>query len=629
MADGFISDEEIQKVREASDIVAIFSERTPVKQRGHDFWCCCPLHNEKTPSLKIDAALQLWHCFGCGEGGDVFGFLMKMDELTFPEAVRKLAERAGIQLTLPSGKKSASSSQKNRLKAVCEETAAFYHLQLMRGKTNEADKARKYLSGRKLGGKVPKDWNLGFATGNQALVRHLSSKGFSAKEMVAANVAVEREGRGVRDRFYNRVMFPIRDISGETIAFGGRIMGDGQPKYLNSNENAIFHKSQVLYGLDKAKTGMASTGVAVVVEGYTDVIAMHEAGLNNAVATLGTSLTMQHIRVLSRHAKNKIVYLFDGDAAGQKAADRALGFIDSNMTPEAGKSRVELCAVTLPDNLDPADFIDQRGAQALQELIDTAQPLLQYGIDRRLAQYDLNKPEGRSAAFKAALDVLAPIKDSILAQDYALQIASRCRMREELAIEQLAKLVPPKVYEKDAPEAAPSEAAPVSIPAQTEQPLSVADLTQAELNRLKTERKLLCLAAQHPSFALAHADALAGAKWHGRLNPQLAAGILKVLMDAPDAEAAQVIFTLASEIPAAANALTAVQVEDASTVDSMMSYLAEELAIGDMEDEINELRSQLSHAVGASAEDQEIMFQTVAYMQQELVARKQAHKASL
>ena len=172
--------------------------------------------------------------------------------------------------------------------------------------------------------------------------------------MIEANVATRgRDGR-LRDRFFNRVMFPISDIQGDCIAFGGRVIGKGEPKYLNSQETPIFHKSQVLYGLDKAKAAMASTGDAVVVEGYTDVIALHEGGIENVVATLGTALTLRHIRILSRHASKRIVYLFDGDAAGQRAADRALQFVDDSMTPEAGKSRIEVCAVTLPDNLDPA-----------------------------------------------------------------------------------------------------------------------------------------------------------------------------------------------------------------------------------------------------------------------------------
>ncbi|MFR5195257.1 MAG: DNA primase [Eggerthella lenta] len=371
---GGISEEDIQKVREANDLVEVIGERTPVKQRGRDFWCCCPLHNEKTPSFKIDPALQLWHCFGCGEGGDVFGFIMKTEDLSFPEAVRRLAERAHIDIAESGGRKSIGSSRKARLKAVCDETSQFYHCQLMRNPGSDASAARSYLGARGLGGEVPKTWQLGFAPGHGQLVRHLSAKGFKPDEMVQANVALSNDGGKLRDRFYNRIMFPINDPQGECIAFGGRVVGKGEPKYLNSQETPLFHKSQVLYGMDKAKAAMASTGIAVVVEGYTDVIALHEAGVRNAVATLGTALTMRHIRLLSRHAQHRIVYLCDGDEAGQRAADRALAFSDDSMTPEAGAPD-ELAAVTLPTTWTrPSSW--PRGARRLQRLIDSAQPLL-------------------------------------------------------------------------------------------------------------------------------------------------------------------------------------------------------------------------------------------------------------
>ena len=205
-----ISDEDIQKVREASDLVALFGERVPVRQRGRDFWCCCPFHNEKTPSCKIDPSTQLWHCFGCGEGGDVFGFVMKIDDVSFPDAVRMLADRAHIDIK-ETGGRGVSNSRKARLRDVCATTRDFYHSQLMRGKSSEAAAAREYLGGRDLGGTIPKKWQLGFAPGRMTLVRHLSAAGFSAEEMIAANVALAGDGGRLRDRFFNRVMFPIND----------------------------------------------------------------------------------------------------------------------------------------------------------------------------------------------------------------------------------------------------------------------------------------------------------------------------------------------------------------------------------------------------------------------------------
>lgn len=621
MPGGRITDEDIQKVRDASDIVAVFSERVPVKQRGRDFWCCCPFHNEKSPSCKIDPALQLWHCFGCGEGGDVFAFIMKAEDLSFPEAVHRLAERAHIDIVEVGGKPAAPASKKARLKDICKATAEFYHLQLMRLKSPEASAAREYLSGRDLGGKVPNDWNLGFAPGRGVLTRHLSSKGFKADEMVEANVC-SRDSQGkLRDRFYNRIMFPINDVAGDCIAFGGRVVGKGEPKYLNSQETPLFHKSQVLYGLDKAKVAMASSGVAIVCEGYTDVIALHEGGVRNAVATLGTALTMRHIRILGRHAQKKIVYLFDGDAAGQKAADRALEFIDSSMTPEAGKTRIELCAVTLPDNLDPAEYMASHTAVELEELIEHAQPLLKYGIDRRLAAHDLSSAEGRSAALASALSVLAPIKDSLLAKDYAIQIAGRTRAREEDVLEALSKLAPPARYGEAADEEAATQA-PVPVQASQRRALS-----KTELNRLRLERELLSVLAKNPLVALAHADVLAQTKWHDPLHSAIASSILDTLMSDPAASAAAIVSNAAAVDGRAGRVLTAGgNSTETASPEEVARFLAEELAIGDAEDAIEELRSQLADESLKGTEEYDFLFQATTALQKELLEKRLAHK---
>ncbi|WP_297148845.1 DNA primase [uncultured Ellagibacter sp.] len=621
MPGGRITDEDIQKVRDASDIVAVFSERVPVKQRGRDFWCCCPFHNEKSPSCKIDPALQLWHCFGCGEGGDVFAFIMKAEDLSFPEAVHRLAERAHIDIVEVGGKPAAPASKKARLKDICKATAEFYHLQLMRLKSPEAAAAREYLSGRDLGGKVPNDWNLGFAPGRGVLTRHLSSKGFKADEMVEANVC-SRDSQGkLRDRFYNRIMFPINDVAGNCIAFGGRVVGKGEPKYLNSQETPLFHKSQVLYGLDKAKVAMASSGVAIVCEGYTDVIALHEGGVRNAVATLGTALTMRHIRILGRHAQKKIVYLFDGDAAGQKAADRALEFIDSSMTPEAGKTRIELCAVTLPDNLDPAEYMASHTAVELEELIEHAQPLLKYGIDRRLAAHDLSSAEGRSAALASALSVLAPIKDSLLAKDYAIQIAGRTRAREEDVLEALSKLAPPARYGEAADEEAATQA-PVPVQASQRRALS-----KTELNRLRLERELLSVLAKNPLVALAHADVLAQTKWHDPLHSAIASSILDTLMSDPAASAAAIVSNAAAVDGRAGRVLTAGgNSTETASPEEVARFLAEELAIGDAEDAIEELRSQLADESLKGTEEYDFLFQATTALQKELLEKRLAHK---
>ncbi len=627
---GTISEEDIQRVREANDVVAVIGERSPVKQRGRDFWCCCPLHNEKTPSFKIDPALQLWHCFGCGEGGDVFAFVMKTEDLSFPEAVRRLADRAHIEIADSGGQPGLGSGRKARLKAVCAETAAFYHQQLMRNPGAEAGAARSYLAGRGLGGDVPKTWQLGFAPGRGQLVRHLAAKGFKPDEMMQANVALSGDGGRLRDRFFNRIMFPIYDPQGECIAFGGRVVGKGEPKYLNSQETPLFHKSQVLYGMDKAKAAMASTGVAVVVEGYTDVIALHEAGLRNAVATLGTALTMRHIRLLARHAQHRIVYLFDGDEAGQRAADRALAFIDDSMTPEAGRTKIELAAVTLPDDLDPADFVAACGADALRTLVDAAQPLIKYGIDRRLAGYDLGSAEGRSAALADALSVLAPIKDSLLAKDYAVQIASSVRAREQDVLDQLARLKPPRATQEEGPREAASHDGLLSSASEPEVRTAPArreeGLPRAELNRRRFERELLSLSAQRPDIALRHADALAQTQWHEQAHALIAQSLLDTLSEDPAASAALIVTRAAQALPAAASILTSGSMTNATAPEPLAAFLVEELSIGDAEDAVAALKAQLADPARLPADEYEMLYETVAAMQKDLLRRRKAHK---
>lgn len=625
---GGISEDDLRKVREASDLVSIVGERVPVKQRGRDFWCCCPFHQEKTPSCKIDPHSQLWHCFGCGEGGDVFTFVMKLDGLSFPDAVRSLAQRAGIELS-DSGGPRVPDSKKARLKEVCAAAAEFYHLQLMRSPSPEAAAARSYLANRGFGGDVPKRWNLGFAPGSGSLVRHLASKKISVSDMIDANVALKgRDGRP-RDRFYHRIMFPICDQIGDCIAFGGRVVGAGEPKYLNSQETPLFHKSQVLYGLDKAKADMAATGAALITEGYTDVIALHEAGVRNAVATLGTALTMSHIRTISRHAKKRIVYLFDGDAAGQRAADRALEFIDESMTPEAGRARIELCAVTLPHNQDPAEFVAAQGADALNELVGKAVPLLTYGIERRLARHDLATAEGRTRALADALSVLAPIKNSLLAKDYAHQIADRCRAREEDALAMLARLRPPQRASEDegafslrqpgVSQAFGSEGSPSAL-----QP-SVR-IEQAESNRRRIERDFLCLCARAPHLALAKADALVQTHWHLPVHEVLARSIADTLAERPSASAGEIVTAAAAAEQRAPRILTADSAREGVDDAVLADYLADELAIGDMEDDIEAVRSQLSGASGLSPDERDLLFQSVVASQKQLRALKAAHK---
>ena len=419
---GRIADEDVRRVRDATDLVSLVQERVVLKQKGRLFWGCCPFHQEKTPSFKVDPATQLWHCFGCGLGGDAYGWVMRTESVDFGEAVRSLADRAHIEIVETAG--GVPRSLRERLTAATETAVAFYHGNLTRSPDSGAAKARDYLKRRGYGSDVARRWQLGFAPGRGVLVRHLQDAGFSAEEIVSANLGLKGDGGQLKDRFYERIMFPIFDLQGRAIAFGGRVVETGEPKYLNTQDTPIFHKSANMYGIERAKALITSSGVALVVEGYTDVIALHEAGVGNAVATLGTALTREHVRLLSRFAK-KVVYLFDGDAAGLRAADRASEFIDKSITPEAGRDRVELFVAVIEGGQDPADLVAEKGATALDEVVALAAPLLQFSIDRRLGRWDLDRPEERARALKEAADVLAPVKDSLLADDYATYIADK------------------------------------------------------------------------------------------------------------------------------------------------------------------------------------------------------------
>ncbi len=419
---GRISDEDIQRVRDATDLVSLISETVVLKKKGRLFWGLCPFHGEKTPSFKVDPSTQLWHCFGCSEGGDAFGFVMRTENLEFPDAVRRLAERAHIEIVEEGG--GLPAGRKERLIAACEAAAAFYHAQLTTARTPGAQAAREYMKDRGFGIDVAKRFNLGYAPhGRDNLTKSLLRDGFSREELVEANLAMA-DGASLKDRFYNRVMFPIADLSGRVIAFGGRVVGTGEPKYLNTAETPIFSKSANLYAIDRSRNEIVSSGTALVVEGYTDVIALHEAGIAYAVATLGTALTERHVRLLGRFS-SRVVYLFDGDAAGIRAADRAAEFIDWHATPEAGSSKTDLLVAIIPEGADPADYVAANGAEKMRELIADAQPLLRFVIDQRLGQHDLGSPEGRLRALEAAAVVLTRVRGSILEQDYTNYLADR------------------------------------------------------------------------------------------------------------------------------------------------------------------------------------------------------------
>lgn len=591
-----ISHDDIEKIREANDIVDVIAERVQLKQRGQEFWGCCPIHHEKTPSFKADPRTQLWHCFGCDNGGDVFNFIMQLDGLTFPDAARKLADRASIQVEETKAN-SKSRNEKNRLKEALDAARGFYNLQLMRSKSKGAASARKYLSKRGFGGDVPKNWQLGYAPGGSSLISRLKELGFTDREILDANLAVKTDRGALRDRFFDRVMFPINDANGECIAFGGRVLGDGSPKYLNSQETKVFHKGKVLYGLDKAKKSMTLTSTAIVVEGYTDVIAMHEAGLTNTVATLGTALTNDHIQVLRRHAGKRIVYLFDGDEAGQRAIDRALQFIDSSITPEAGRKHIELCAMTIPDNLDPAEFIEEHGADAMKKLVDEASPLIKFGIERRIEMNDTSTPEGRAKALLDALEVLVPIHDSILAKDYAAQIADRLNYRTEDALSKLDDLYKDRSSRKRASQAEPGDVS-TNASLSTAPVIDSADrkpsLSSKQRSRRRLEQDFIGLAAQYPQIAIAYAETLESDLWSNDKIKALANSIIEFIVADLGATATDIIAKVSGDDDRIKGMLTRYSPKDGSSPERDAEFLSREIEIAHLEDKLSEYRSNVN-----------------------------------
>ena len=409
-----ITDEDKERVRQATDFVQLVGETVDLRQRGNEFWGCCPFHGEKSPSFKVNPQTGLWHCFGCSDGGDVFSYVQKRENLEFPDAIRYLADRAGI--TLSEEKQYTKGPRKKRLFDCLAAADDFFHLMLMRGKGEDFAAARSYLAERGFGGDVCKRWNLGYAPGRGTLVAHLRELGFTNKEMIAANLAVDRGGR-TSDWFYGRVMFPIHDERGRTIAFGGRILtkAENAPKYLNTRDTVVFNKGKHLFAYDRAKETIAATGVAIVCEGYTDVIAMHEAGFTNTVAALGTAFRLDHVKLLERQRVKKIICMFDGDAAGQRAAARSVQFID--------KTAAAFLCVVLPDNQDPMEFLAAHGADALKPYLARARPLMDFVFESKLGEFDLSIPGNRVAALHALAEILAPLKNSVLLDEYALRLA--------------------------------------------------------------------------------------------------------------------------------------------------------------------------------------------------------------
>jgi DNA primase len=408
------SEDDKERVRDATSIVDLIGSVTTVKKTGRNYMAICPFHQEKTPSMSIDPARGLYYCHGCHQSGDIFTFVQETEGLTFPEALESLAGRAGITLTEDQAA-TRRRGERRRLVDAVRAAVDFYHRRLMTAE--EAGPARSYLRGRGYDADVVAEFKLGYAPGGDALVRELRAGGLDDKTMMAAGLA--RRGRsGMYDEFRDRVLFPITDVRGDPVGFGGRTLtGDG-PKYLNTPETSLYKKSRLLYGLDRARRHISRTGYAVVVEGYTDVIALHRADLPVAVATCGTALGEEHFDLLRRFT-DRIVLAFDADAAGAGAALRG----DTLETPV--RLDLDLRVADMPEGVDPADMVQQGEIEELRRAVEDARPLLQFRIERELAAFDLTEPESRARALRAVAPRVAAVSDEIVRHEYGRFVADR------------------------------------------------------------------------------------------------------------------------------------------------------------------------------------------------------------
>jgi DNA primase len=417
---------DIDEVRARINIVDIVGDYVTLKGAGvGSFKGLCPFHDERSPSFHVRPAAGFYHCFGCGEGGDVFTFLQKMDHVTFTDAVERMAARIGYELHYEDGGKGRSDhGARSRLLGANQAAAEFFVTQLA---TPGADAGRRFLGERGFDPAAAAHFGVGFAPKSyDALSKHLKTLGYTEEELLGAGL-VGKGDRGLYDRFRGRLVWPIRDTTGQTLGFGARRLFDDDqgPKYLNTPETAVYHKSQVLYGLDLAKRDIARGKKVVVVEGYTDVMACHLAGITTAVATCGTAFGGDHITVLRRvlgdvansdtTATGEVIFTFDPDEAGQKAASRAFA--------EEQRFAAQTFVAVAPEGLDPCDLRLQRGDGAVRALVESRKPMFEFMIRRRLADHNLDTVEGRVAALRASAPVVATIRDRALHAGYIRNLA--------------------------------------------------------------------------------------------------------------------------------------------------------------------------------------------------------------
>jgi DNA primase len=435
-----IRHDDVDAVRERTDLVQLVSQYVTLKKAGADrYQGLCPFHTEKTPSFGVSPSKQVFHCFGCGVGGNAFHFVERIENVDFAEAVERLAKQAGVTLRyegVSPGERRAMS-RKQLLYRANARAGELFHRMLLEGR--EGADARAYLQGRGITRESVEEFGIGYAPGYPDFLLRRMARDFSPEILVEAGLALKDQRGTVRDRFRGRVVFPIHDLSGQAVGFGGRLLessrrgnGPALAKYVNSPETPVYRKGELLYNLHRAKGELSRSGTAYVAEGYTDVIAMHQAGVPTAVATCGTALGEGHFNLLRRFA-DRAVLAFDSDEAGAQAAMRAYPFHE--------KYPVEAMVLVLPEGLDPADFVKERGAEAFREAAAGAVPLVEYMVDRAVRDLDPSQPEDQARGVRGCLPLLAGLENEVRRREYAGLVADRMRVSPEAVLFELERYV--------------------------------------------------------------------------------------------------------------------------------------------------------------------------------------------
>lgn len=413
----YYPEELVEEIRERNDIVDVISGYVKLQRKGSSYFGLCPFHNEKSPSFSVSPGKQMYYCFGCGAGGNVFTFVMEYENYTFPEALKVLADRAGVSLPEQEYSEEARKQQdlRSRILELNKMAAKYFYYQL---RTESGKQAMAYLKGRELTDDTIKSFGLGYANKySDDLYRYMKGKGVPDGLLKESGLMSVDEKRGMNDKFWNRVIFPIMDVNNRVIGFGGRVMGDGKPKYLNSPETKVFDKSRNLYGLNVARTSRKKN--LLVCEGYMDVISLHQAGFTNAVASLGTALTTQHASLLKRYT-GEVILTYDSDEAGTRAALRAIPILkDAGITAKV---------LHMDPYKDPDEFIKALGPEAFQERIDQAENSFLFELMALEKEYDLKDPESKTAFFNRTAAKLVEFEEELERENYIEAVAAKYRI---------------------------------------------------------------------------------------------------------------------------------------------------------------------------------------------------------